>query len=106
MKRPARLRSVAEEDVAGHARYLQDRSVEAAIHFLDAFDAALSLIGQMPGIGSICHFKKATLREVRVWPICGFKNYLIFYRVLPDEVEVVRVLHGARDLASIFDDKQ
>lgn len=29
-------------------------------------------------------------------------RYIIFYRPLPDGVEIVRVLHGARDLDVIF----
>jgi toxin ParE1/3/4 len=32
-----------------------------------------------------------------------FRNYLIFYRRQNDEVEVLRVLHGARDIRSILD---
>ena len=30
------------------------------------------------------------------------ENYLIFYRVRDDTVEVLRVIHGARDLGAIF----
>jgi toxin ParE1/3/4 len=29
-------------------------------------------------------------------------NYLIFYRPLADGIEIVRVLHGARDIDSLF----
>jgi plasmid stabilization system protein ParE len=29
---------------------------------------------------------------------------LIFYRILPDEIEILRVVHGARDLKSVFGD--
>jgi toxin ParE1/3/4 len=29
-------------------------------------------------------------------------NYLIFYKPLPDGIEVLRVLHGARDLPPFF----
>jgi toxin ParE1/3/4 len=29
-------------------------------------------------------------------------NYIIFYRCMNDEIEVVRVLHGARDLPPLF----
>jgi len=39
-----------------------------------------------------------------VWPIKGFKNYLIFYRPIEQGVEIVRVLHGARDMPSVFKD--
>jgi plasmid stabilization system protein ParE len=31
-------------------------------------------------------------------PSGGFKNYLIFYLPAANEIEVVRVLHGARNL--------
>jgi toxin ParE1/3/4 len=102
VKKPVRLRSAAENDVAEHARYLQDKNLEAAIHFLDAFDAALALIERSPGIGASCRFQNPLFQGMRVWPISGFKNYLVFYRVLPDEIEVVRVIHGARDLKAIF----
>jgi toxin ParE1/3/4 len=99
---PVRLRSAAENDVAEDARYLQEKSIEAAIRFLDAFDAALQLIATSPGIGGTCRFQKPLFDNIRVWPVGRFRNYLIFYRVLPDEIEVVRVLHGARDLTRIF----
>jgi toxin ParE1/3/4 len=29
-------------------------------------------------------------------------NYLIFYRPLPDGIEIVRLLHGARDITAAF----
>lgn len=102
MKRPVRLRSAAENDVVENARYLQGKSAEAAIRFLDAFDAALDLIGRSPGIGGVCRFKNRLFDGIRIWPIAGFKSYLVFYRVLSDEIEVVRVIHGARDLKSVF----
>ena len=38
-----------------------------------------------------------------MWPIPKFANYLIFYRLTSEKVEiVVRVLHGARDIPSLF----
>jgi toxin ParE1/3/4 len=30
-------------------------------------------------------------------------SYLIFYRVMKDGIEIIRVLHGARDMPSIFE---
>jgi toxin ParE1/3/4 len=69
---------------------------------LDAFDATVALLASSPGIGSLCQFDKPLLEGIRVWPISGFKNYLVFYRALTDEIEVIRVLHGARDLNALF----
>jgi toxin ParE1/3/4 len=102
VKLAVRLRCAAESDVASHAKFLQERSFDAAIRFLDAFDAAVDLLARSPGIGGICSFQNRAFDRVRVISITGFKNHLIFYRILPGEIEVLRVLHGARDLESIF----
>ncbi|MBW4663391.1 MAG: type II toxin-antitoxin system RelE/ParE family toxin [Chroococcus sp. CMT-3BRIN-NPC107] len=34
----------------------------------------------------------------------GFKNYLVFYRLKDSKVEIIRVIHGARDIAAILDE--
>ena len=33
-------------------------------------------------------------------------NYLLLYRVLPESVEIVRALHGARNLSALFRDDE
>jgi plasmid stabilization system protein ParE len=35
----------------------------------------------------------------------GFQSYLIFYRPAGDDLEVVRFLHGARDLPRLLEDE-
>jgi toxin ParE1/3/4 len=32
------------------------------------------------------------------------RNYVIFYQPIPDGIEVLRVLHGARDIPRAFDE--
>ena len=39
---------------------------------------------------------------VRSWGIRGFPNHLIFYRPTDDRIEVIRVLHAARDIETIL----
>jgi len=38
---------------------------------------------------------------IRVFPVK--KNYAVFYRVTEDAIEVVRVVHAARDFSRLFD---
>jgi toxin ParE1/3/4 len=33
----------------------------------------------------------------------GFRNHLIFYRPIDDGIEIVRVLHGARDWQNLLE---
>jgi toxin ParE1/3/4 len=43
-------------------------------------------------------FQRPSLRRVRRWPVSGFERWLIFYLPRRDGVDIVRVLHGARDI--------
>ena len=36
----------------------------------------------------------------------AFENYLIFYRPRENGIELIRVLHGARDLATLFAEEE
>jgi len=33
---------------------------------------------------------------------CAYGNYVIFFVVLPEEVTIIRILHGARDIPAIL----
>jgi toxin ParE1/3/4 len=102
MTLPIRLRATAEQDVASYAEFLQRDSLDAALRFLDAANAAFALLGKTPYIGAPCRYQKPHYEGLRAWPVAGFKKCLIFYRVVSGEVEVIRVLHGARDLQIVF----
>lgn len=45
--------------------------------------------------------------EIRPW-LRSFAagRYIIFYRVLAEEVEILRVIHSARDIERIFEEEQ
>lgn len=38
-----------------------------------------------------------------MFPVKKFENYLIFYQSMEEELLIVRVLHGARDIAALFE---
>jgi toxin ParE1/3/4 len=40
--------------------------------------------------------------EIHSWRVKGFRRYLVFYRVMPDRIQIWRVLHGARELHQIL----
>ena len=55
-----------------------------------------------PGIGKQVSFVLDSIGEVRQWRIKKFQDYLVFYRVQEERIEILRVLHGARDLEGIL----
>ena len=67
-----------------------------------AVTSAVSLIVRRPAAGASCKFRPRDLQGVRRMLISGFPRHLVFYRFNDDEVLVLRVVHGARDLERLF----
>ena len=40
-----------------------------------------------------------------MWRVKDFERYLIFYRTMPNGIEVIRVLRGERDIEAILAEK-
>jgi toxin ParE1/3/4 len=57
----------------------------------------------MPGIGRAWESDEPRLADVRVYPVPRFRNFLIFYRPIENGIEVLTVVHGARDLGAALD---
>jgi toxin ParE1/3/4 len=68
----------------------------AARRIVRRLDHRISLLADYPELGP----KHPDIVEELRMLVEG--NYLILYRVHPGIVEIVRVLHGARDLSSLF----
>lgn len=89
--------------LADYARIVTELSREnpdAADRFCDAIERALTLLSAHPEIGTKAGFRHAP--TVRKWIVQPFRNYLLFYEPRPDEVVLIRLLHGARDLPSLI----
>jgi toxin ParE1/3/4 len=97
------VRPRAWRDITEHLTYLQERGdSEVAERLLEAFQVTFSELAKMPRMGSPCFFKSQPVRALRRWPINGFENWLVFYLPKRHGVEIVRVLHGSRDLEAIW----
>ena len=59
----------------------------------------------MPELGSEWLTSRARHAGVRTWTIRGFKNHVIIYRPIEDGIEVIRVVHGSRDLDRLLSDE-
>ena len=94
----------ARRDLLDQAAFIAENSLEAAERFLDAAEATCELLAGMPLMGGMCNFQHPQTVGLRVWQIQGFKNHLIFYRPTDEGIDVVRVIHAARDIQGIFSD--
>jgi toxin ParE1/3/4 len=56
----------------------------------------ITLLAQFPEMGeAVDHFSPQLRR-------CTLGDYLLFYRPAHDKIELIRVLHGARDIDRLF----
>lgn len=86
--------------------YLAERSEQAARRFRVQAEATFGRLTASPEIGTRYEPEGPGYAELelRYFPITKFPKYLVFYRPVPDGIEVVRVLHGARDIGGILAD--
>src|SRR5712692_6745894 len=94
----------AERDVLAIASFIAEDNLEAAERFLDAAEETLTLLASMPLMGRACAFQHPDAHGLRLWRVRGFERYLIFYRPIEGDIDVIRVLHAARDIDSLFED--
>ena len=82
----------AEADLERIAEYIAEQSVETALKFVRELREKCESLADAPrGYPLVPRHEHLGIRRR------PFGNYLIFYRVGPDAIEVVHILHGARD---------
>jgi len=99
-----RIQSRARTDIVTRAVFIGQDSVAAANRFLDATDETFRSLRRQPFLGAEYRTSNLRLKGIRVVRVRGFRNYLVFYFARPDEIEIVRVLHGSQDLDPALDD--
>src|SRR5262245_50912947 len=97
VRRPEALNDLEEIQFA-----IGQNSMMAPERFSVAAERAFELLASMPELGGRFESDHPILSKLRVWPIRRFRKYLILYRPLSDGIEVVRVVHGARDIEALF----
>jgi toxin ParE1/3/4 len=103
VRRRVLLRPEAERDLDGQADCIaREHSLEAALRFYAAVEDTLALLVVQPRMGTARRFRKPLLAGVRVCVVKGWDKHLIFYRPLQHAIDVLRILHGARDIERLF----
>ena len=90
------VKSPVWDDLREIGQRIAKDNPDAAGRFFDAAKEAFELVARHPAIGRLRSFSLSGLRS---WVVPGFENYVIFYLPTSDEVQILAVLHGARDLS-------
>jgi plasmid stabilization system protein ParE len=99
--RRLRLSKLARDDIDEIAAFIARDDFAAALRVIESLHAAARQLARMPGIGH--RRPDLTSRRVRSWPV---RPYLVVYRRTKQGVEIVRVLHAARDAVSLMREEE
>ena len=83
---------IAESDLDQIWDHIAGNNIDAADNFLTDLSRSCRLLATQPKMGRSRPELALTLRSF------PFQRYLVFYRPIAEGVELVRVLHSARDL--------
>ena len=82
----------ADHDLGQIVSYIAQDNLRAALRWLKEAEKLFDLLAEQPGIGpSIMSRRFGEIRRH------AMGNYLIYYRPIPDGVQILMVVHGARD---------
>lgn len=102
MSRRIILHDEAFRDLDEISAYIGEDSPRASVRFLESAQKTFRRISEKPYQGAPRDYDNPALIGLRVWSIPNFKNYGVYYLTTMDTVEILRVLHGARDLDALF----
>jgi len=96
----------ASQDIDEHLAFIAQNNSDAALRFFDAVRETFAKLAQMSGMGRPYPVTNARLEGLRKWSVKGFEKHLIFYLSFDDYIEIVRILHAARDIEAIWEQQE
>ncbi len=94
-----------EHDLTEHFAFIAQDKIVPAQRLLVVAQKSFARLATSPFLGLAWNSKRPHLRGIRYYPMpAPYRSYIIFYRVSPEGIEVLAVLHGARDLESALRD--
>jgi plasmid stabilization system protein ParE len=98
-------RQAASDDVVRQFRYylVSLNLPEVAVRFRDAVRLTVQSLLQHPLVGPRFHSNNPQLQNLRTWPVAGFEAIRIYYLLEQDTLQVLRILHGKRDVKRIVE---
>ena len=92
-----RVAAAAAEDLKEIWAYVAEHNPEAADSLVKEITRRFAILRDPPHMGREQDRLLVNLRSFAV------RNYLIFYQPFDGGIEILRVLHGLRDIGSIFE---
>lgn len=86
----------AEADLIEIWEYVAQYNEEAADKLIDTINQKAILLANSPYMGQV---RSELQPSIRSFPVA---KYVLFYRPIKNGIELVRIIHGARDIENLF----
>jgi toxin ParE1/3/4 len=98
------VRPGASRDLDEQADYITtDSNIETALRFYQAADETFELISRHPRIGRAIQLLSPLFVNARLFPLKDFDRFIVFYRPLRNGIEILRLVHGSRDIERLLE---
>jgi toxin ParE1/3/4 len=89
---------LASQDLNQIADYFAENNLEAGEQFFLAFNRKCQQLIAFPNSGKSYTTIRPELRGL------SLEGYIVFYRILDDGIEILRVVNGRRNFSSLFEE--
>lgn len=99
---PCLVSDPANDDIVAISERIAEANISAAIRFLHSLRDDFALLSRFRNAGQLIHRPPRRLKGIRTLPIRKHRNYLIMFIPRSDSVEILRIVHGARNLRKVL----
>ncbi|HVZ92976.1 MAG TPA: type II toxin-antitoxin system RelE/ParE family toxin [Phycisphaerales bacterium] len=71
-------------------------------HFLTCAFDTFDELERQPRVGTPHDTPRKAIMNLRRWPVHEFPNHLVFYREVRGGIEIIDIIHAARDLPRVL----
>ena len=93
---------LADQDLQDISYYIALDNEVAAQRVYESVLETCAMVAEIPNMGRRPMYVED--QDILFLNVQKFKRYLVFYRKRSDDVLILRVIHGARDLPALFND--
>jgi toxin ParE1/3/4 len=86
----------ASRDLSAISDYFLEQSVDAGDRFVEGFGKKCQHLEKFPYLGRSYSEFASGLRGL------PFMGYIIFYQIVEDGIEILRIINGSRNLKNVF----
>src|ERR1043166_8535390 len=91
-------RPQVSQDIRALALHIARDNLDAALRFIEAAEKTVDKLAELPGFGDHLPNDEPGFENLRACPIRGFEKHLILYLPGKETIDVIRVVHGSRNI--------